>query len=196
MDKAKFIQVLASDSRDYANRPLLTDAVLTHNDWVLILLDNMSAIQDENSNFSARVLELAAKKDLSIILPYLDVFSDLLPKLLLDGSSRASAKIIEMLSVQYFIKNNSTYIMNLSIECLERFTECCFDWMITNRATAIQAHSMYALYLLGLKFDWIHPELILQIERNLPNGSTGYKNRGRKIIRAINTKKLLKLQAI
>ena len=196
MDKAQFIQVLASDSRDYSNRPLLTNAVLAHNNWVLILLNNMSSVKDENSNFSARVLELAAKKDLTIILPYLDIFSNLLSRLLLDGSSRASAKIIEMLTVQYFIKINSVYIESLSIELLERFTERCFDWMITNRAIAIQAHSMYALYLLGLKFDWIHPELILQIERNLPNGSTGYKNRGRKIIRAINTKKLLKLQAI
>ncbi len=196
MDKAQFIQILASDSRDYSNRPLLTNAVLAHNNWVLILLDNMSSVKDENSNFSARVLELAAKKDLTIILPYLDIFSNLLSRLLLDGSSRASAKIIEMLTVQYFIKINSVYIESLPIELLERFTERCFDWMITNRAIAIQAHSMYALYLLGLKFDWIHPELILQIERNLPNGSTGYKNRGRKIIRAINTKKLLKLQAI
>ena len=195
MDKEQFIRILASDARDYSNRPLLTNAVLEHKDWVLILLDNMSSVHDENSNFSARVLELACKKDLNIILPYLKTFGNLISKLQFDGSSRASAKIIEMLCVQYFIKMNPIYINSLNYELLEQFTEGCFDWMITNRAIAIQAHSMYSLYLIGLKYDWIHPELILQIERNLPHGSTGYKNRGRKIIRAISTQKLLKLQA-
>ncbi len=196
MDKTQFIKILAGDSRDYSNRPILTNAVLEHRDWVSILLENMSYVQDENSNFSARILELVCKKDLSIVLPYLDVFSNLISKLKLDGSCRASAKIIEMLVVQYFIKINSNYVNSLSIEFLEKFTERCFDWMIADRAIAIQAHSMYALYLLGLKFDWIHPELILHIERNLPNGSTGYQNRGRKVIKAISTKKLLKLQAV
>ena len=195
MDKEQFIHILASDARDYSNRPLLTQTVLEHRTWVSILLDNMRCVEDENSNFSARVLELACKKELSVIIPYLNTFGGLLSKLQFDGSCRASAKIIEMLCVQYFIKINPNYIDTLNHELFEQFTERCFDWMITNRAIAIQAHSMYSLYLMGLEFDWIHAELFLQIERNLPHGSIGYQNRGRKIIRAISTQKLLKLQA-
>ena len=145
----------------------------------------MSSVKDENSNFSARVLELAAKKDLSIILPYLDIFSNLLSRLLLDGSSRASAKIIEMLTVQYFIKMNSVYIGSLPDEFLERFTERCFDWMITNRAIAIQAHSMYALYLLGLKFDWIHPELITILEKDFNSHSAAFRARARQLLKKL-----------
>ncbi len=196
MTKKEFIHMLESAPKDYRYRPILTAAVLTHNHWTPILLSKMSAVKDENSPFSARILELTCKKDLSIMLPYLETFSNLISELKLDGSCRSSAKIIEMLTVQYFIKYNSLYIERLTNDVLERFTECCFDWMITDRAIAIQAHSMYSLYLLGTKFDWIHPELLLQIERNLPHGSTGYKNRGRKIIKAISTNKLLKLQAI
>ncbi len=196
MTRNEFISILKSESRDYKNRPILVHAVLEQNEFVSILLDNMALAEDENSNFSARILELACKKDLRVILPSLEVFSDLVAKLKFDGSSRASAKIIEMLTVQYFIKINPVYIDRLSHEIFEKFIERCFDWMIENRAIAIQAHSMYALYLLGTEYDWIHPELILQIERNLPDSSIGYQNRGKKIIKAISSGKLFKLQAI
>ena len=194
MDKKRFISILKSDSKLLEHRKILVNAVLNHQDWVIILLNDMSNINDKQSNFSARILELSCKKGhLEIIIPYFDEFSSLLPKIKFDGVVRASAKIIELLMVEYFIKKNMLYLEKISTKHLEQFTETCFDWMITNRAIAIQAHAMYSLYLLGSKFDWILPELIENIERNLPSGSTGYKNRGRKVIKAITTKKILKL---
>jgi len=193
MDKVRFRHVLDSDSRDYSNRPLLVDAVLEHPEWIMIVLEKMSAINNKNSDMSARVLELACKEDLRLIFLCLDDFSILISKLKLDGSIRASAKIIELLMVEYFIKLNPIYIKKLTLNHLEQFTESCFDWMITDKAIAIQAHSMYSLYLLGTKYNWIHIELVQNIERNLPQGSTGYQNRGKKIINAIKTDRVLKL---
>ena len=193
MDKTRFIQMLNSDSRDYSNRPLLAEAVMEHPDWILIVLEEMSAIENKNSDMSARVLELASKKDLSLIIPYLDKFSSLISKLKLDGSIRASSKIIELLCVEYFVKFNPFYIKKLNNNYLEQFTESCFDWMITDKAIAIQAHSMYSLYLLGTKYNWIHTELVQNIQRNLLEGSTGYQNRGKKIINAIKSDRMLKL---
>jgi len=193
MDKIHFIRVLDSDSRDYSNRPLLADAVLEHPEWTLIVLDKMSAIENKNSDMSARVLELACKEDLRLIFLCLDEFSTLISKLKLDGSIRASAKIIELLCVEYFVKFNPIYIKILNDKHLEQFTESCFDWMITDKAIAIQAHSMYSLYLLGTKYSWIHTELVQNIERNLLQESAGYQNRGKKIITAIKTDRILKL---
>ena len=193
MDKKSYMQILASGVRDYDNRPLLTEATLKNPTWVLILLENISDIENKDSHFSARILELTCKNKLSIVLPYLDHFVKILSSLELDGSIRASAKIIELLCVEYFIKYTPQYIEKLNVEYLELFTENCFDWMISDKAIAIQAHSMYSLYLLGEKFEWIHTELIENIEKNLPTGSTGYQNRGRKIIKAITTNKLFKL---
>lgn len=193
MDKARFRQVLDSDSRDYSNRPLLAEAVLKHSDWILILLKKMSNVENKNSDMSARVLELVCKKDLSLIFLCLEDFSTMISKLKLNGSIRASAKIIELLCVEYFIKFNPIYIEKLTSNHLNQFTESCFDWMITDKAIAIQAHSMYSLYLIGIKYDWIHTELVQNIDRNLPQGSVGYQNRGKKIINAIKTDKILKL---
>jgi hypothetical protein len=193
MDKVHFKYVLNNDSRDYSNRPLLADVVLKHPDWVLIVLEKMSDPENKHSDMSARVLELACKGNLSIIFLCLDEFSTLISKLKLDGSIRASAKIIELLMVEYFIKLNPLYIKSLNDNHLEQFTESCFDWMITDKSIAIQAHSMYSLYLLGTKYNWIHTELIQNIKKNLPRASVGYQNRGKKIINAIKTDRILKL---
>jgi len=193
MDKAHFTRILNSDSRNYSNRPLLAAAVVEHPDWIFIVLENMSDIENKNSDMSARVLELACKQDLKLLFLCLDEFANLIPELKLDGSVRASAKIIELLCSEYFVKFNSIFINKLTDSHLEQFTESCFEWMISDKAIAIQAHSMYSLYLLGSKFDWIHTELVHTIERNLPHGSAGYQNRGKKIIKAIKTDKLLKL---
>jgi len=196
MDKTAFIEVLDSDDRDYRNRLPIVHHVLNHREWIAIILSHMNDITNKNSNFSARILELSCKKDLSIILPYLDTFCELLPRLQLDGALRASVKIIELLSVEYFIKMNPVYREALQVAHLEQFTERCFDCMISDKAVAIEAHSMYALYLIGTKFDWIHAELKETIHRRLTEtASVGYQNRGKKVIEAIldNSGRLLKL---
>ncbi len=194
MDKIKFIQILKSDSKLLKHRTILVDAVLNNHDWLVVLLNDISNTNDKQSNFSARILELVCKQgNLELIIPYLDKFSLLLPKIKFEGVIRSSAKIIELLTVNYFIKKDPLYIKKINSRHLEQFTESCFDWMISNKSIAIQAHSMYSLYLLGTKFDWIHPELALIIEKDIPIGSTGYKNRGRKVLKAIETKTRLKL---
>jgi len=37
---------------------------------------------------------------------------------------------------------------------------------------------MTVLYFLGTEFEWIHPELEQIIEKNIHQGSAGYKSRG------------------
>ena len=195
MDKATFVDILQNDSRNYELRKTLVNAVLQRKKWVSILLNDIEQVDNKQSNLSVRILELACKVDLTLILPYLDEFCMLLPTIKRDGVTRSSAKLIELLMVHYFIKKDPTFINALNNLHLEQFSECSFDWMIADRAVAIQAHSMYSLYLLGTKFDWIHAELRENINRKLPNSSSaGYQNRGKKILIAINKpKKLLKL---
>jgi len=188
MDRLKFIDILQNNSRDYTLRKSLVNAVLQRKDWVEILLNDIKQFDNKQSNLSVRILELACKVDLTLLLPYIDEFCLLLPNIKLDGVTRSSAKLIELLMVRYFIKKDPMYIASLNNLHLEQFTESCFDWMISDRAIAIQAHSMYSLYLIGTKYDWIHIELKENINRKLPTSvSVGYQNRGKKIINAISS---------
>lgn len=193
MNKTHFIDQLEGNSRDYANRPILVGAILTNPHWIAVLLDKMTLPQQKEADFTSRILELVCKKKLKLILPYLNDFLMLLPILKYDGSIRASAKIVELIMIEYFIKINSCFIEKLNSKSLEKITEICFDWILLKNATAIQVHSIYALYLLGFEFDWIHFELVQNIEKNLPHGSVGYQNRAKKILMAIKSNKPFKL---
>lgn len=193
MDKNTFIEILNKGSDKLVYRDMLVDASLKNPAWIGILLNFINNINDENSTFPARILELSCRKDLTLILPFLDAFCAVLPRVTFDGVVRPCAKICELLMIAYFNKKDSVFLKSISHDHLKKITEVSFDWMITDKATAIQAYTMQTLYLLGSKFDWIHQELALTIEKKLPNGSTGYKNRGRKVLKAIATGNRLKL---
>mgnify|MGYP003632277355 CR=1 FL=1 len=195
MEKPQFIAMLKSDSLKREDQELLLHSVLQNQDRIEILFNCIRKVDDKKSVQAARILELLCKKhDLALITPYLENFHLSVAQIKMDAVIRSFAKIIELLTIEYFINKNTTFIQKLKTPYLEGFTESCFDWMISDKAIAIKAHSMYALYLLGMKFDWIHPELIQVIDKQLPMGSTGFKNRGKKILKAIQTKRLLKLQ--
>lgn len=193
MDKETFLQILESDSQKLKYRDSLVKACLLNTSWASFLLTKMKSIDNENSNFTARILELSCKENLEIIIPFLDTFCKLLNKVKLNGVIRVCSKICELLMIEYFIKNNSKFISSLQNEHLEKIIEVGFIWMITDQQIAIQAYTMQSLYLLGTKYDWIHNDLAIIIERNIPTGSTGYQNRGRKILKAIETDSNLKL---
>ena len=193
MDKTTFLKIIASDTQKLKYRDILVNACLKNTSWTSFLLTNMQSVDNENSNVSARILELSCKENIEIIIPYLDFFCELLNKVKLNGAIRVCSKICELLMIEYFIKNNHKITDSLQNEHLEKIIEAGFIWMITDQQIAVQAYTMQALFLLGTKYDWIHNDLAIIIERNIPTGSTDYKNRGRKVLRAIETSTNLKL---
>jgi len=192
MDSKAFISIMEDKSIRRKRHFQLIAACLDDHTLVEILILKMTQ-ESEYSPYYARVLELVAKQELSTLFRHLDSFTNCLNKLRSDGCCRAAAKICELLLIEFKLKKEQNITQLFTTEHQEKIIEVCFDWKINNRAVAIQAHSMYTLYLLGFNYDWIHQDLVLLIEKNLPEGSTGYKNRGRKIIKAIQTGMLYKL---
>ncbi len=141
---------------------------------------------DEKISFKALwVLEFVCKEDLSMLYPHLDSFFENLPGAYKDQSVRPLSHICEMLVLRYYKKKDPALREAFSEKHKEIMTECCFDWMITDQKIACQARAMLCLYYLGTEFDWIHPELVQILERNIHTGSPGYKSRGRKILEKI-----------
>ena len=195
MDKELFIETLNKGTTKLELRNLLINSCLKNPSYLAILLENAQQVDDKNSTFSARILELTCKKKIAIIIPHLNEFCEMLKLLKQAASIRACAKICELLMLEYFSNKNIYFKNMISNLHEEKIIASGFDWMIDNQSTAIQAYTMHTLYLLGTKtkHDWIHPELALIIEKNIPSGSVGLVNRGRKVIKAIQTKTELKL---
>ncbi len=164
----------------------MTQLILSDPRLISSLLDIVFKVDDPISSKASWVLEFTVKEKLSYIFDYLDRFTANIKHLHLDSSVRPIAKICELLIVSYFSKTKNKTKQVLTDEHLEKFATTCFDWLIGDYKVATKAYSMTSLFLLGQKFDWIHPELKLVLEQNYATGSAGYKARARKTLEKIN----------
>ncbi len=171
-------------SLDYVNhsrtkRAEMSALILENPQWIAPLIKIAFTVDDPVSNRACWVMEFTAKENLSYLFPYLDEFTENLNKVHFDSSVRPMAKICELLMKTYFSKLPNEAQKALTETHLERITSACFDWLIGEHKVAAKAYSMTSLLLLGRKFDWIHPELKMVLERNYAIGSAAYKARAR-----------------
>lgn len=131
------------------------------------------------------VLEFVCLENLALLYPLLNEFFAELPNVHLDSSVRPMANICEKICERYYKKFDPALREALSNEHKQIMTECCFDWLITQQKVACHVRAMTCLELLGTESHWIHSELIQILEREIHNGSAGYKSRAGKILRRL-----------
>ena len=161
--------------------------VLENLDILPALLDILFMVDDKMSCRAAWVLEFVCAENIEIILPYMDDFTKNIHKVHLDPAVRPVAKICEYLAKVYFSKPDNNVKLALATRHKERLIETCFDYMIRDEKIAAKAYSMNTLYLFGKEFDWIHPELVLIIERDYQMQSSGFKARAKHILKKIKS---------
>ncbi|NQX84344.1 MAG: adenylosuccinate lyase [Flavobacteriaceae bacterium] len=164
------------------NRKKHTQMVIDNPKLLPNILDIVFDVDHKISVRAAWLLEFTAREDLNLISPYLDQITLEMPKVHLDPAVRPIAKICEYITAAYFHKNANSIKDTLTDTHKERIIALSFDYLISDKKIAPQAYSMNTLFLLGKEFDWVHPELILILERGYPNGSPAYKARSRKLL--------------
>ncbi len=167
------------------NRLKFAHGVLNNKSLFPELLDICFLVRDETSIKACWILEFVCKEQLEWLLPHIDTFTSNISKIKYDSAIRPVANICELLCKAYFGRNPSPVKENLNHKHLQRITETCFDWLINDEKVAAKAYSMNALFLLGLKIDWIHPELKRILELGFGNHSAAYKARARHILRKL-----------
>lgn len=164
------------------NRKKYALMVINNPELLPKVLDILFNVDDKVSARAAWLLEFVAREDLNAILPYLDRITSEMHKVHLDSAVRPIAKVCEYIVEAYFHKKPHPVKDVLTTTHKERIIELSFDYLITDQKIAPQAYSMNTLFLLGKEFDWVHPELILILERGYPTGSAGYKARSRQLL--------------
>ena len=152
------------------------------------VLDILFMVDDKISTRAAWVLEFMCGEKLDAIIPHLDRFTQEIHKVHLDPAVRPVAKICEYLVKAYHSKTDNAMKKALTDTYQDRIIEVCFDYMINDEKIAPKAYSMNSLFLLGQDHDWIHPELVLILERDFQMQSSGFKARARHIIKKIKSK--------
>ena len=149
------------------------------------LLEILFMVDDKISCRAAWVFEFMCGENLEASIPYLDYFTENIKKVHLDSAVRPVAKVCEYLITAYYSKTNNKIKTALKPIHKERIIESCFDYMINDEKIAPKAYAMNTLFLLGQDYDWIHPELVLILERDYQMQSSGFKARARHILKKI-----------
>ena len=179
---------------DYVNhsrekRLYYANMVINNPELLYPLLEILFTVDDKISCRAAWVFEFMCSEKLESVIPHLDIFTKNIGRVHLDSAVRPVAKVSELIIKSYHDKNDNTIKKHLTQEHIERITEACFDWMINDQKVAVKAYSMHTLYLLGKSYDWIHPELLIILERDFSSQSAAFKARARHIIRLLKKEK-------
>lgn len=174
---------------DYVNasresRGEFADEILGNPNLFLPLLEIGLQTHTDLGSRACWIVEFAFKKRPELLYPNLELFTGGLSALRKSSSIRPMAKICELLTLSYY-KGMGGNPPPLTRKHREDITAACFDWLLKNEKVASKAYSMQALLLLGLEFDWIHPELKAIVEQHYAAGSPAYQARARHILRKL-----------
>ncbi|MCX2680706.1 adenylosuccinate lyase [Galbibacter sp. EGI 63066] len=159
--------------------------VLANPELVGNLLQIMFMVNDKVSCRAAWVLEFVCREKLEIIIPHLNHFTKNIHHVHLDPAVRPVAKICECLAEAYYKNNKNPIKQNLKSAHIDHIIEFCLDCLINDEKVAPKAHSMTVLFLFGRDYNWIHPELILILERDFYRQSAAFKARARRILKKL-----------
>lgn len=163
--------------------------VIKNPDLIPKLLEILFMVNDKVSPRAAWVFEFICGENLETIIPHLNTFTENIHKVHLDSAVRPIAKICEYLAKSYYSKTDNKIKLELQSQHKDKIIEACFDYMINDEKTAPKAYSMNTLFLFGQDYDWVHPELILILERDFKTQSSGFKARAKHILKKLKNKK-------
>lgn len=169
-----------------ANRLKYAQTIISQPELIGELLDIVFMVDDKRSCKAAWILEYVCGEHLEAIIPHLDHFTEQIHRVHLDSAVRPVAKVCEHLAKAVYSKNQNDIQTALTRIHQERIIETCFDWMLKDEKIAPKAYSMLALYLFGQDFEWIHPELVLILERDFQMQSSGFKARARQLLKKMH----------
>jgi hypothetical protein len=167
------------------NRKKYANMVLGQPELLPKVLDIFFDVDDKTSCRAGWLLEFVARENLNAILPHIDRITEEMHRVHLDPAVRPIAKICEYLIEAYYHKNPNQIKKRLKPIHKERIIALSFDYLITDQKIAPKAYCMNILYLLGQDYDWIHPELIMILERDFHAGSAGFKARARRLLKKL-----------
>jgi hypothetical protein len=154
----------------------------------LNLLPNLIAhsfdVNDKNHYRAAAILDIVFELQFGLIYQFKDMILKDLHILKNDSAIRSISRFVMPLVQENSkkIKTNSNFLSEIQIE---KITEVCFDWLISDYRVAVKQHAIYMLFEIGKTQDWIYPELQIILEKDAVGSSPAYKSIARRILKMI-----------
>jgi hypothetical protein len=125
------------------------------------------------SRRAAWVIDVVSEKHPGLIAPYLDKIVELLPEFSHDGMKRHSLRILARSPLP------REHLLGILLNV-------CFEWLLSpTEAVSAKVYSMDILYRVSLTEPDLKKELADSIEWRINEGTPGFKNRGRKMLKKL-----------
>lgn len=148
---------------------IMANEVLQSNELLDMLIDMMFSHDHPTNWRAAWVIDHASEIDMNPIISHLPYFIKKLPHIKQNGIKRHITRMIARSGRIDLIDGN---LINL-----------CFDWLQSALTPiAVRAFCMDIIDMVSKKYPDIIPEFVLVLEEIVINGSTGEKNKSRKLI--------------
>ncbi|WP_136668884.1 hypothetical protein [Flavobacterium sp. H122] len=137
--------------------------------------------KDKNHFKAFWVLELVCEKKLKVFTPFIDEFCEIIPSLTNDSAIRSASRICLFLAKSNHRSNGISLTQNHETQIIET----CFDWLIRDEKVAAKVYAMRALFVLGKKHDWVHPEIKTIIQQDYSTHSAAYQAATRMLLKKL-----------
>lgn len=188
-DKAKYSllkELNAIQDAGRENRVKVTKKVLKDQELFKSLIEIAFEQGNGLSVKAIWILELVCEKRLDWLAFNLTYFIENISNVKEESAVRSIAKICNLVAQDYNSKFDSPIRLTITQDQVSQMIETCFEWLLSDYKVATKAHAMESLYFLGIKTGWIHYELKMIIEKNLPLESPGYATRAKKVLESMS----------
>ncbi len=141
-------------------------------------------VNDKSHHRAAAKLDIVFELQFGLIYQFKDLILNNLHILKNDSAIRSISRFIILLVQENSkkITTNSNFLSEIQIE---KVTEVCFDWLISDYRVAVKQHAIYILFEIGKNQDWIYPELRIILEKDAFDSSPAYKSIAKRILKQI-----------
>jgi hypothetical protein len=140
-------------------------------------------VKDKTHLRACCVLEKVCDTKIELIYPFIDEICNNLYLLKNDSAIRSIGRIILHLIEKHKYQPTTNQ--------LDKITEACFEWLISDIRMAPKVYAMYTLTEIGKSQDWIYPELKMILYKDSGTQSVGYKAAAKSVLSKISYKKNL-----
>lgn len=182
---AEFYKLIKNSTAHTQNRTDNGNYIIANQHLIKYLIEISFAIKDKTHIKACNILEKAIDLKTEIALQYIDLISNNLLVLKNDSAIRPMARIV--MNIVFDNAKNKNYLTDNQ---LEKITEACFDWLISDIRMASKVYAMYTLTEIGKKQNWIYQELKQILDKDAGEQSPGYKAAAREVLKKIKNYEL------
>lgn len=161
-------------------RDQASDEILRNPELLSPLIRTVFSSDAVRSVKAAWILELVCLYEPKLLIPYIQLLASNLKKITNESALRPLSKIGSLMSKEYFLEPWEDF--DPDAPWINALVSQNFEWLSGDHKVAAKVFAMESLYYWGIKFDWVHEELIFRLQKDFRSGSSGYQSRARKIL--------------